>query len=306
MMKQCLLVDMEIADNSELNMNEVVAYARLADRLKSSMKRSNFYDAKMNAYYVIFTLDEMANKLRVSRRTVSKIYAHFKRLGLIVIRHQFNHAGKIFLPRVVKSATPEVQNVQPNQEYFNQYKGNGTVNTEPAHLYQREDESTRWIKSTKQIGLTEPTLQSILKFAKCNLKNCHKIVRIILNARNVVAMKAKIAKTAVTQFESNQNLQSGLYEQLNHIFSYIIKYGYQTYWGYLTNALKDFFLDAFGLKQPVKTVKPTRQRIRFGKRPVIHETLPEWANDDYEPHYKKAPLAERLAVKAKLRKLNEM
>ncbi|GLB47271.1 hypothetical protein WR164_12500 [Philodulcilactobacillus myokoensis] len=302
-MKQCLILDMEMADNPEFNMNEVVAYARLADRLKSSRRRSNFYDTKMNDYYVIFTLDEMADKLHVSRRTVSKIYAHLKRLGLIVVKQQFNHAGKIFLPKVAKSATPEVQNVQPNQDYINQYKGNRTVNTAKVARFHCEDKAEQWIHSTSRIGITEPTLQLILKFAGRNLKNCRKIVRVILNARNKVAIKAKIAKTAVTQFESNQNLQSGLNEHLNHIFSYISDHGYQKYWGYLTNALKDFFLDAFGLKQPVKVVKPNRQRVEFNKRPVIHETLPDWANDNYEPHYKQAPLAERLAVKEKLAKL---
>ncbi|WP_056965759.1 hypothetical protein, partial [Apilactobacillus ozensis] len=140
----------------------------------------------------------------------------------------------------------------------------------------------QWSQATQQkLGLTFSSIQAIQKFCNNNVEKCKHIVRLILNARNVVAKQNQIAKSEITQFESNLNIKNGLAKQLDHIFSYALNLPKSNYAGYVTNALKTYFTQSFGL-ETTQVVKPKMHQVKFNNgQKHIHEELPEWAKDDY-------------------------
>ncbi|MCL0330553.1 winged helix-turn-helix transcriptional regulator [Apilactobacillus xinyiensis] len=276
-----------------LNANEAVAYSLIHDRMQSSVQRADFLDKKEQAYYVIYTHDELAEKLHISVRTASKIIGKLVKMELIRIKRQFNKASKIFIDgfEVAKNdthaeiSTPFMQNLHVNHTDLKQtnYTDN-TVNTvSDVKTAPVVSEIDNWVKTTHEVvKLTVPTLNSIREFCNNNVEKCKYVVRLVLNARNSIARKHGLVKSELSQFESNKNLQNGLFEQLSHIFSYVKKNGFKQYAGYVTNALKDYFKDAMGLSKGVKVIKPDMQQVKFDDdKKHIKEELPDWAKEDY-------------------------
>ncbi|TPR50745.1 helix-turn-helix domain-containing protein [Apilactobacillus micheneri] len=278
-------------EEAGLKPNEVSVLSHLYDRMNLSFGRKAYYDKKQNGYYVIYTREELADKINLVASTVSRIIKKLSDKKWIIIKKQFNAPNKYFLPKFIfekrhasENAPSHVAKEDSNQTDSSQTdRGSNTVNTENNNKYTGEDKLTQWIKSTNSVvGLTLNTLKIIQKFSKNDLEESKHIVRIILNSRNKVAKQNKIEHTAVTQFESNKRLQDDLGKQLDHIFSYVKNHGYTSYYGYLTNALKDYFKIAFGLAKPTKIVKPNGQRVFFNDHEPIKEELPEWAKENPE------------------------
>ncbi|MCL0330673.1 MarR family transcriptional regulator [Apilactobacillus xinyiensis] len=276
-----------------LKPNEISVLAHLYDRMNLSVNNGNFYDRKHNGYYVIYTREELAEQINLNASTITRIIKKLASLGWIIVKKGFNAPNRFFLPHFVLPKSHKVQNtpteiakcntIQTELKHTNNYTNN-TVNTVSAvKTAPRVSEIDNWIKTTHAVvKLTLPTLNSIREFCNGNIEKCKYVVRLVLNARNSIARKYGLVKSELSQFESNKNLQNGLFEQLEHIFSYVKKHGFKQYAGYVTNALKDYFRDAMGLSKGVKLVKPAMQSVKFddGKK-HIKEELPEWAKDDY-------------------------
>ncbi|WP_181398801.1 replication initiator protein A [Apilactobacillus micheneri] len=97
-MKQFIKFDVELRNDDRLNNDSRLAYAYLYDRMQSSIKHREFFDQKVNAYYVIYTVEEMIKDLGVSRNTVINVYKKLAELGYVIKKKVFNGATRFFLP----------------------------------------------------------------------------------------------------------------------------------------------------------------------------------------------------------------
>ncbi|MCL0330631.1 MarR family winged helix-turn-helix transcriptional regulator [Apilactobacillus xinyiensis] len=269
-----------------LNPTEVSIMSHLYNYGELSFK-NNW--VKNGMVFVKYLRESLAEQINVSKETVTRTVKNLEAKGWIITKRQRNAATIYFLPkydfnlsdRKCQFDTLEMANC--NQNYTDLKLHNNTVNTESATKNESVvDKVKQWGKTTQQkLGLTFSSIQAIQKFCKNNVEKCKHIVRLILNARNAVAKQNKIVKSEITQFESNLNIKNGLANQLDHIFSYALNLPKGNYAGYVTNALKTYFTQAFGLKT-TQVVKPKMHQVKFNNgQKHIHEELPEWAKDDY-------------------------
>ncbi|TPR51076.1 hypothetical protein DY126_05925 [Apilactobacillus micheneri] len=122
MMKQFIKFDVELRNDESLNNDSRLAYAYLYDRMQSSIKRREFFDQKVNAYYVIYTVEEMIKDLGVSRNTVINVYKKLAELGYVIKKKVFNGATRFFLPHFhddsADSKPTQVDSSNSNQTNF--------------------------------------------------------------------------------------------------------------------------------------------------------------------------------------------
>lgn len=87
--------------------NEILIYSLLEDRMQASTKNKDFFSKKFNDYYVIYTRDELATKLGVNVSTITEVFKRLVKKGYLVMKHQFNGASKLFLPKFENETNPE-------------------------------------------------------------------------------------------------------------------------------------------------------------------------------------------------------
>ncbi|UQS84747.1 replication initiator protein A [Apilactobacillus apisilvae] len=123
-MKQFIKFDVELRNDDRLNNDARLAYAYIYDRMCSSIKRREFFDKKVNDYYVIYTVDEMIKDLGVGRNTVINVYKKLAEFGYVIKKKVFNGATRFFLPNSqhdnLNSKPHRVEKVTPNQNNFKQ------------------------------------------------------------------------------------------------------------------------------------------------------------------------------------------
>lgn len=113
-----------VFNREDLTMNEAVAYSCILDRWDSSKKRSAFFDKKEIAYYVIYTLEQIAKRIHTSIHTAGNILKSIEAKRLIHRKKQFNKPDKIFIATDLRKAflynvsskieAPYVQKLKPN------------------------------------------------------------------------------------------------------------------------------------------------------------------------------------------------
>lgn len=113
-----------VFNREDLTMNEAVAYSCILDRWDSSKKRSMFFDEKELAYYVIYTLEQIAKRIHTGLHTAGNVLKKIEAKGLIQRKKQFNKADKIFIKTDLRKAfeynvcskieCPYVQKLKPN------------------------------------------------------------------------------------------------------------------------------------------------------------------------------------------------
>ncbi|WP_225442065.1 helix-turn-helix domain-containing protein [Lentilactobacillus hilgardii] len=75
--------------------------------MQASTKNKDFFSKKFNDYYVIYTRDELAMKLGVNVSTITEVFKRLVKKGYLVMKHQFNGATKLFLPKFENETNPE-------------------------------------------------------------------------------------------------------------------------------------------------------------------------------------------------------
>ncbi|WP_225434686.1 replication initiator protein A, partial [Lentilactobacillus buchneri] len=93
-------VEMDYFKDSNLKgANEILTYSLLCDRMKASKNNKDFFDKKFGDSYIIFKREELAEYLDVTVKTVTKILKSLVKKGYLIVKHQFNAASKLFLPK---------------------------------------------------------------------------------------------------------------------------------------------------------------------------------------------------------------
>uniref|UniRef100_UPI00403F70DA replication initiator protein A n=1 Tax=Lentilactobacillus hilgardii TaxID=1588 RepID=UPI00403F70DA len=98
-MKQFIKVNENYFEDENLKGCEILLMSMLEDRMESSIQRSEFFDKKMGDHFVIYTRDELSKKLGLNLGTITNMFKKLVNKGYLVIKHQFNGASKLFLPK---------------------------------------------------------------------------------------------------------------------------------------------------------------------------------------------------------------
>ena len=96
--------------------NEILIYSLLEDRMQASTKNKDFFSKKFNDYYVIYTRDELAMKLGINVSTITEVFKRLVKKGYLVMKHQFNGATKLFLPKFENETSPEANHDSVKRE----------------------------------------------------------------------------------------------------------------------------------------------------------------------------------------------
>lgn len=326
---------------SGLNPTQAAIMDQLLDRMESSIKRSKYYDKDEKSHFVIFTCEQMATQLNLSPRSISRAYLSLENNGWIkrkaVKGVTFAH---IFLPNFTPNAFPYFINrhldladklsgthwtiCHLNQTLVIQTvkQSVNTVNTTTSELQHKNSNQSfkpsqtsknsqlistidTWKDATvNKLGFPIMAVEQIAKFVKNNVGDAKAIVKKILVARGTVVRENQLNKNALTQFESNGNIQAQLADTLARIFSYIQQKHFSSYFGYLVQSCKGFFEEAFALKPDVPMETPKISKTKWQNKNVHQETLPDWAKDGYiAPKVNQITQAEKAQVNQELAKL---
>ena len=98
-MKQFIKVSEDYFEDENLRGCEILLMSMLEDRMESSIQRPEFFDKKMGDHFVIYTREELSKKLGLNLGTITNMFKKLVNKGYLVIKHQFNGASKLFLPK---------------------------------------------------------------------------------------------------------------------------------------------------------------------------------------------------------------
>lgn len=142
--------------------NEILIYSLLEDRMQASTKNKDFFSKKFNDYYVIYTRDELAMKLGVNVSTITEVFKRLVKKGYLVMKHQFNGATKLFLPKFENETSPEANNDNVKREIqrpeIGKPNSSRTLNSNNKHTDNTRD--TTEINSKKIVAITQKEKQA--------------------------------------------------------------------------------------------------------------------------------------------------
>ena len=98
-MKQFIKVSEDYFEDENLKGCEILLMSMLEDRMESSIQRPEFFDKKVGDHFVIYTREELSKKLGLNLGTITNMFKKLVNKGYLVIKHQFNGASKLFLPK---------------------------------------------------------------------------------------------------------------------------------------------------------------------------------------------------------------
>lgn len=216
--------------------NEILIYSLLEDRMQASTKNKDFFSKKFNDYYVIYTRDELAMKLGVNVSTITEVFKRLVKKGYLVMKHQFNGATKLFLPKFENETSPEANNDNVKREIQRPEIGKPNSSRTPNSNKQTTDNTNDTCSRTnsqKDSNLTQkPDQNKVIKQAELDVIANSLVTKVHLPKQAVNIMKTfsfgdpkKLyayagllfkAKSAVSkQAKSIQNAQEALSFELN-------------------------------------------------------------------------------------------
>lgn len=219
-----------LKDDKNLNNDDRVCYSYLADRMQSSIQRSDFFDKVTQDYYVIYTIEEMINDLGVGKNTVIKCYQKLEKLGYLIKKRMFNGATKLFLPQFIHeeetasnsqsldSKPAKVYKLNSNQTDINQTKYTSETNdTQNTDKY--KDEINILADSLIEKGGLSTSLVSTLSAYSNNRADLYNYAGLIYKAKNKVAQRAIKSTNGIsaTRFETNNLLNQTLTDKIKTI-----------------------------------------------------------------------------------------
>lgn len=221
--------------------NEILIYSLLEDRMQASTKNKDFFSKKFNDYYVIYTRDELAMKLGVNVSTITEVFKRLVKKGYLVMKHQFNGATKLFLPKFENETNPEANHDNVKREIqrpeIGKTNSSRTLNSNNKQTDNTDNTCSR-TNSSKNSNITQkpvvqkPDQNKVIKQAELDVIANSLVTKVHLPKQAVSVMKTfafgdpkKLyayagllfkAKSAVgRQAKSIQNAQEALSFELN-------------------------------------------------------------------------------------------
>lgn len=270
-------IDLSLISKDGLDYKEALVFSILSDRMKSSRIRPAFYDKKMQDSFIIFTIAEMASVLKISKRTVGKIYASLCDKGFMKKKKVFNSADHLFLINDKNDKSGKGENIsKENKLHYSSAKVSRPVwkLLQPNHLNlitksktnTNNTSNTRNISQNEKCSLDKPMMNavksSLINIAKIpersvnflesmsfgSYERLHEFGSLIFKAKKKCEREA--TKSIGSQgyealrFENNQYLCDGLYSTLERSIPRVLKTGSKTWSAYIFTSLYNFFGEA--------------------------------------------------------------
>lgn len=236
-MKQFIKVSEDYFEDENLKGCEILLMSMLEDRMESSIQRPEFFDKKMGDHFVIYTREELSKKLGLNLGTITNMFKKLVNKGYLVVKHQFNGASKLFLPKFnhetsndnvsSKFELPKSENfISNHRTKLNKQITDNTDNT------CSETNSSKDSNLTQKLVVQKPGQNKVIQQAELDVIASSLVTKVHLPKQAVNIMKTfsfgdpkKLyayagllfkAKSAVSkQAKSVQNAQEALSFELN-------------------------------------------------------------------------------------------
>ena len=173
--------------------NEILIYSLLEDRMQASTKNKDFFSQKFNDYYVIYTRDELAMKLGVNVSTITEVFKRLVNKGYLVMKHQFNGATKLFLPKFENETSQEANHDNVKREIqrpeIGKPNSSRTLNSNNKQTYNTKDTYSE-INSKKIVAVTQKEKHEKLNELEMNALSSSLETKAGFNKRTVNMLKA--------------------------------------------------------------------------------------------------------------------
>lgn len=154
--------------------NQVAILTAIFDRMESSRKRTNFYSDTHNDYFVIYTYEELASELNLSKNTVANIIKKCVEQGYLMIELMHSRINKIFMTAKSKELAG-IEDLDNNQGTKNCDLGtkncdlirlNKQTNTDITNITAKTNKPKKEIHNQQQINALMNTLLNHVKLPK--------------------------------------------------------------------------------------------------------------------------------------------
>jgi hypothetical protein len=227
-------VEMDYFKDSNLKgANEILTYSLLCDRMKASKNNKDFFDKKFGDSYIIFKREELAEYLDVTVKTVTKILKSLVKKGYLIVKHQFNAASKLFLPKFENEKSTSMPVKEEITSPFGKNLPSNKSTLTNKQITDNTNDTCSRTNSPKDSNLTQkPDQNKVIKQAELDVIANSLVTKVHLPKQAVNIMKTfsfgdpkKLyayagllfkAKSAVSkQAKSIQNAQEALSFELN-------------------------------------------------------------------------------------------
>ena len=227
-------VEMDYFKGSNLKgANEILTYSLLCDRMKASKNNKDFFDKKFGDSYIIFKREELAEYLDVTVKTVTKILKSLVKKGYLIVKHQFNAASKLFLPKFENEKSTSMPVKEEITSSFGKNLPSNKSTLTDKYITDNTRDTYSEINSKKIVAITQkPDQNKVIKQAELDVIANSLVTKVHLPKQAVNIMKTfsfgdpkKLysyagllfkAKSAVSkQAKSIQNAQEALSFELN-------------------------------------------------------------------------------------------
>ena len=173
--------------------NQAMILATIYDRMQSSRQRANFYSDTYNDYFVIYTYEELASELNLSKKTVANIVKKCVEQGYLTLELMHNRVNQIFM--TTKSKKIAGIDDKPAKPINNNVGGkNCHVGGKNCHLIRLNNNHTNKTNITditenlknsivQKMNLPQSTVNGLDHLVKHNNKQLHHIISVLLKAK---------------------------------------------------------------------------------------------------------------------------
>ena len=268
-MKQFIKVSEDYFEDENLKGCEILLMSMLEDRMESSIQRPEFFDKKMGDHFVIYTREELSKKLGLNLGTITNMFKKLVNKGYLVVKHQFNGASKLFLPKFnhetnndnvsSKIELPKNENfISNHRTKLNKQITDNTDNTYPetnsskdSNLTQKPDQN-KVIQQAEldvianslvtKVHLPKQAVNIMKTFSFGDPKKLYSYAGLLFKAKSAVSKQAKSIQNAqeALSFELNTDYEETLDTDLKRIIVSANKKTSQPD-GYMMTSLMDMF-----------------------------------------------------------------
>lgn len=268
-MKQFIKVSEDYFEDENLKGCEILLMSMLEDRMESSIQRPEFFDKKMGDHFVIYTRAELSKKLGLNLGTITNMFKKLVNKGYLVIKHQFNGASELFLPKFNhETSNDNVSSkfeLPKNENFISNHRTNSnkqiTDNTndtcsrtnspKDSNITQKPDQN-KVIKQAEldvianslvtKVHLPKQAVNIMKTFSFGDPKKLYSYAGLLFKAKSAVSKQAKSVQNAqeALSFELNTEYQETLDTDLKRI---IVSANKKTSHpdGYMMTSLIDMF-----------------------------------------------------------------
>ncbi|WP_251908526.1 replication initiator protein A [Lentilactobacillus kefiri] len=266
---QFIKVSEDYFEDENLKGCEILLMSMLEDRMESSIQRPEFFDKKMGDHFVIYTREELSKKLGLNLGTITNMFKKLVNKGYLVVKHQFNGASKLFLPKFnhetnndnvsSKIELPKSENfISNHRTKLNKQITDNTDNTcsrtnssKDSNLTQKPDQN-KVIQQAEldvianslvtKVHLPKQAVNIMKTFSFGDPKKLYAYAGLLFKAKSAVSKQAKNILNAqeALSFELNTDYQETLDTDLKRIIVSANKKTSQPD-GYMMTSLMDMF-----------------------------------------------------------------